>query len=589
MSDMTEHVQPTSPSALPPLLASHVNTDEHQNGTNTPSRPSARRLAGSQPTSALTATPPTEIASGAVPEARERIESPDTDASEATAGTEWAPQGTPNAHPKPLSKGSGFARTLLDWADSPFRLEQRDGRWWLVDESSIDRAAVREIRDALGDSVGNKARNAATETANTNSRAAVDADRANQIITDEINAWHQDRLGQGDEPLNEAQRAELHKAVHDAVFKLGPAQALIELPEVTNLIVRGADNVRLRLSDGRVVQCPPIADSNEELINDIRRWSTLGDTERRFGPADPHLDLTLPDGSRLSASAFFTAYPTVTIRVHQYVDIDTDDLVRVGLIDDGIQALLRAAIRAGKTIVVSGEPESGKTSTIRAILNELHPDTPIATIESEFELFMHDLPHRHREVWAAQEKIGGEGGAGEVKAGKAIYISLRDSVSIIVVGEVRSEEVIAMLEAMQISASSVTTIHASSARGTVDRIVSCAVQHGAVTETWAYSQIGHTVDLIMHIGVKNEEPIGGRKHRFVDEIFAPEFNGDSRIAGADLYERGPDGRAIPTGHIPPWIDDLRPYGYDPNYWLLERNSTWAPLPTLENQSREQSA
>ncbi len=162
--------------------------------------------------------------------------------------------------------------------------------------------------------------------------------------------------------------------------------------------------------------------------------------------------------------------------------------------------------------------------------------------------------------------------------------SLRQSVDVIVVGEVRSDEVVAMLQAMQGGKSSVSTIHASSAEDTVNRIVSCATTYTSASETWAYRQVGHSVDLIVHIGVTDETQIGGSRLRYVDEIYAPEYSQDSLISGAMLYQRGPDGRGVPTGEIPDWISDLQDT-FDHNHYLTSRRSAWPkPLPTLRGQA-----
>lgn len=563
---MTDTHASPDPAALPPLIAARPAAPSTAAPPRTAARPQARRLAG--PLHPTPGSPPAHAGTQArtgPDEPTTSAPNPRQDTSSSQPGR--AGRGGPASRPGPLSQPLTPTR---DWDQTSFRIIERHGRLHLLDDQPFDHRAVREIRAALGNSVDGQ-------------QASLEADAARERIDDEIDTWQQNRLAAGQPPLTGPERAQLHKAVHDALFKLGRAQALLELPDVQDLVIRGPHNVRLRFADGKVVQCPPVADTDEELIEDIRRWASTVKNERPFNRANPHLDLALTDGSRLSASAWFTAWPTVTIRRHPLLDIDTGDLLRVGAIDEGMQALLRAGIRAGKTIVVSGQPKAGKTTAIRAVLNELHPDVPIATIETDFELHLHRLPHRHREVWPAQELTGGEGGEGGITVSKAIPISLRDSVNIIVVGEVRSDEVIAMLDAMQIGTASVSTIHASDARGTIDRIVSCAVRFGGATESWAYRQIAHTVDLIVHLAVLDEEPIGGRKLRFVDEIYAPAYSGDALVSGEMLYQPGPDGRGVPTGQLPDWIEDLQPYGFDAGYYLRGRRSAWPePLPSIRN-------
>lgn len=513
-----------------------------------PDRPAARRLAGAGP------RPPVEPATALRPP---RV-GPETGG---------ADQDT-----------TDLGVVVDDLPGHPFKITRdRHGQFHLIGDVPYDASVVRRIRQHVWEQVEH-------------TTDITDRERLAEEIAVAVDDYQQQQLRAGKTPMTRWDREHLIHAVAAAVWGLGPVQAMLEIPGVTDLVVRGSHNVLLHLADGRILRCHPLADSDEDLISDIQQWAAA--TNRSFTPATPHLDLALPGRARLSASAWFTAYPTVTIRKHSLVDIDTADLVELGAIDHGIREFLTACIRAGKSIIVSGAPKAGKTTAIRAILNELPPEVPIATIETDFELYLHEMPHRHHEVWPAQEQPGGETTAtgersGEVRVQHALAYSLRDSVSIIVVGEVRADEVIAMLQAMQVGTVSVSTIHAKSAKGTIDRIVSCATMHGGASEAWAYSQIATFVDVIVHLDLIDERFLGGTMLRHVDEIYCPSFNpdADNKVGGVMVWERGPDRRAVPTGNTPDWLHDITLYGFDPTI-LRQRRSTWAtPLPTVQPRPR----
>ena len=145
------------------------------------------------------------------------------------------------------------------------------------------------------------------------------------------------------------------RAVMAALFGLGRLQPLVDDPAVENIEVDGHDSVWVSYADGHDQPGPPVADSDEELIEILQLLAACtGSAERTFSSAHPSLHLRLDDGSRLAAMAWTTPKPHVVIRRHRVRDVDLDDLVRLGTLDTALAAFLRAAIRAGKNTVVTG-------------------------------------------------------------------------------------------------------------------------------------------------------------------------------------------------------------------------------------------
>jgi len=442
------------------------------------------------------------------------------------------------------------------------------------DMADVDWDIVRDLRERMSDRISHTRMDASASRLerDTHGQIAWDAIRA------EFSAYQARRLAAGQPPLEHHAAVVLCNAVMDAQFGLGRLERYLHEDGLEDIIVRGCDNVHLVYGDGRIVPGPPAASSDAQLIADLQHYAqNAPEGQRPFSPAAPRLNLSIGKaGHRLSASAWFTARPTVTIRRQGYTHADLSDLERLGALDEGLRHFLTAAIEAGISIIVSGLPSAGKTTMIRALLNELEPTVGLATIETEYELALHNMPDKHAIVWPAQYKPGGEDGAGEVTLIHAIEESLRQSVDRIVVGEVRGQEIVAMFEAMQAGKGSVSTIHANSAMDTIERVVTVATKTPQLSTEFAYREVAAHINLIVHIDVLDERKIGGRKLRYIDEVIALFPAADSANHGigvTKLYERGPDGRAVPTGNTPAWIERLQLQGFDPS-WLTNGESHW---------------
>jgi len=133
----------------------------------------------------------------------------------------------------------------------------------------------------------------------------------------------------------------------------------------------------------------PVAESDEELITLIQRLAARESIqERRWDTAQPILDLTLRDGSRLHAVREVVRRPTVTIRLHRLLKLTLEDLVQSQVIDQRGAELLRAAIAGRQTVVISGATGAGKTTTALALASCIPPEVRIVTVEDTFELHL---------------------------------------------------------------------------------------------------------------------------------------------------------------------------------------------------------
>lgn len=397
-----------------------------------------------------------------------------------------------------------------------------------------------------------------------------------KIILEVLDAktTERDLSGQGGFTMN--QREELYHAIDVSLFELGRLQPLVEEDEVENIEIRGHDDVLLVYSDGRIVKGPPVADDNEELVEFLQFLAARsGGAERPFSPSEANLDLKLPGDHRLAASNWISPMPYVVIRRHRLVDVDLDDLVQKNMLDPGLASFLRAAVRAKKSIVVAGPQGAGKTTVVRALCNEIPPMESIGTIETEYELLLHELKDRHPRCFAFEARPGsGERSAdgrrlGEITLDEILKRMLRLNLSRIIVGEVRGLEVVPMFEAMQAGAGSLSTTHAYSARAAIQRLAGLALKGGSTKES-ALNEIAAHIDLIVQIRLDDTttdhdsggEGVVARRERYISEVISIDPGEDGLPAVTDVYLPGPDGRATPNILESGLADELRRYGFD---------------------------
>lgn len=356
------------------------------------------------------------------------------------------------------------------------------------------------------------------------------------------------------------------ESVHDEIFALGRLQPFVDDPEVENIDVNGCDQVWITYSDGRKEPGPPIADSDEELVGNVRRWAAYqGQTARDFSIARPRLHLSVGQRTRIAALMGVTPRPCLSIRRHGMLDADLDDLMATGTLDKGLRAFLAAAVRAHKDIVVTGGMGDGKTTFARALAAEIDPDERIATVEKEYELFLHLQTDRHRDVLALEAREGNTEGLGAVTMHQLIEDALRFNARRVIVGEVRGDELVPMLEAMNTGGSgSICTMHADSADQVFARMLILAGSGGlAISPEILFRTIGMAVDLVVHLGHELRHDVDGPSNRrYVAEVHEVLPPGDGLEPAVNrVYVPGPDGRAVPHT-VPQCMPELVAAGFD---------------------------
>lgn len=404
-------------------------------------------------------------------------------------------------------------------------------------------------------------------------------ERGRDIIQQVVQDHSHTMLDQGAPGLSDRARARLTRALFDAMFRLGRLQPLLDRQDVENIEITGYDHVVIEKTDGSCETVAPVAESDDDLISFLQFLAARDPhNEHTFTRSSYQLEMALPGRARLAAIGWVVPRPRVTIRLQRLKSVDLSMLRHSGTIDSVLEQFLTAAVQARRTIVVSGRGQgSGKTTLLRALCRAMEPWESVATIETDYELYLHEEPEHHHRVVPMQARRGaGEPTptgtrAGQVTTRALMHDALRHNIRRIIVGEVRGPEIVAMFEAMQAGNGSMSTVHADNARDVVERLAGMAAADATLSETYAYRQVAQSIDLIVYL---NRDTHSNR--RYVSQIIqCTRGEAGNPVAVTDIFVPGPDGRAIPM-NAPTFIDELEAHGFDRNL-LNYRSGTWEDL------------
>ncbi|MGO9078942.1 MAG: CpaF family protein [Streptosporangiaceae bacterium] len=395
------------------------------------------------------------------------------------------------------------------------------------------------------------------------------------LIREAVRGWAQRLVRAGAPVPSPADREALAQAVYDQRYGLGPLAGYLRDPQVENVDVNGCDQVWVTYATGERVTGPPVAASDEDLIALIRNWAARGgQTAREFSAAAPLVNVALAGGARITATMAVTPRPCVSLRRHGHLEVSLGRLVQLGTVDEVTAAFLAAAVRARCNIIVTGGVNAGKTTLLRALAGEIPPGERVATLESEYELFLHTMA-AHPDVIAFEAREPNSEGAGSIPLHDLVAHALRHNPQRIIVGEVRRSEIMPMLEAMNSGQEgSMCTLHANSPAEAFDRILILALRGGlALAERAIHILVGMAVDLIVHVRKRYD---GQRTVRYVSEILEVMPPGDTERPSANrlFLPTGPGGAAV-AAHTPSprTLHRLVAVGFDPA--LLDRQRAMA--------------
>ena len=312
-------------------------------------------------------------------------------------------------------------------------------------------------------------------------------------------------------PLTAADRDLLAKEVMDEVFGLGPLEPLLSDSSVSDILVNTHNLVYVERR-GKLHETGVVFRDAAHLMHIIDKIvSAVG---RRIDESSPMVDARLLDGSRVNIVIPPLAVdgPLMSIRRFGSTPLDADDLLRNGALTAQMLELLKAAVKARLNIVVVGGTGAGKTTLLNVLSGFISHDERIVTIEDSAEL---QIKQKH--VARLETRPPNVEGKGAVRQRELVINALRMRPDRIILGEIRGEEALDMLQAMNTGHDgSITTIHANSPRDGIARLETmCMMGSVALPEKAIRAQIVSAIHLVLQASRMSD---GSRRITHISEI-----------------------------------------------------------------------
>jgi len=358
--------------------------------------------------------------------------------------------------------------------------------------------------------------------------------------------------------LSRPERARLFEQIAAEILGLGPLQPLLEDETITEIMVNGAKNIYIERK-GKIHRVPVTFENNDHVLRIIDRIvAPLG---RRIDEASPYVDARLADGSRVNAviPPVSLVGPVLTIRKFARNPITLEQLVKFGTINEESLQFLKACVESRLNIVISGGTGSGKTTLLNILSQFIPGDERIVTIENAAELQL-----RQEHVVTLESRPPNIEQRGEITIRQLVINSLRMRPDRIIVGEIRDEAALDMLQAMNTGHDgSMTTLHSNGPRDTLSRLETMTLMAGMDLPSRAIrEQVASAIDLIVH---QERMRDGTRKIVHITEVSGME---GEVITMTDLFvfeQTGFDngqiiGHLRPTGLRPKFMDKIEASG-----------------------------
>jgi pilus assembly protein CpaF len=295
--------------------------------------------------------------------------------------------------------------------------------------------------------------------------------------------------------VNSSEMRQLVDDVQDELIGFGPLQDLIDDPTVDDIVVNGPHRVFVERR-GKLEQTAAVFVDDEHVLRIIRR--ILAPIGRRIDESTPMVDARLPDGSRVNAVIAPVALdgPCISIRKFRAKPLLVDELIRLGTLDQTSADFLQDAVAGRRSMIVVGGTGTGKTTVLNMLSRWISTSERVITVEDAAEL---RLEHPH--VVRMETRPPNLEGDGEITARDLVRNALRMRPDRIVLGEVRSDEVLDMLQAMNTGhEGSMTTLHANSPQDAIHRLELLAGFAGFAGDTAnLHRQIASAIDMLVQL------------------------------------------------------------------------------------------
>jgi pilus assembly protein CpaF len=382
--------------------------------------------------------------------------------------------------------------------------------------------------------------------------AQVNGTRARQAVSGLV----QEIMTETRVPLSASEKDRVLGDLLDEIFGLGPLEALLKDPKISDILVNGKDTVFVE--KGGILERVNVSFRDDAHLMQIidRIVSKVG---RRVDESSPMVDARLPDGSRVNAIIPPLALdgPAVSIRRFGTGPLNADALIRLKSASPEMVHVLAAAVRARISILISGGTGAGKTTFLNMLSQYIPSTERLVTIEDAAELQL-----AQTNLVRLETRPPNVEGLGAVRQRQLLINSLRMRPDRIIIGEVRGDEAFDMLQAMNTGhEGSMTTIHANTPRDALSRLESMVAMGGMnLPERTVRQQVASAITIVVQCSRLSD---GTRKVMSISEITGMDENVISMHEIFAFVRRGigPDGRVQgafrPTGIRPKFLERLR--------------------------------
>ncbi|MGH3472264.1 MAG: CpaF family protein [Nocardioidaceae bacterium] len=334
------------------------------------------------------------------------------------------------------------------------------------------------------------------------------------------------------------------------VAGFGPLQPYLDDPTVEEIWINQPQRVFVA-RDGRHELTTTML-STDEVSDLVERM--LKSSGRRVDMSVPFVDAMLPSGHRLHVvlDGITRGYSAINIRKFVVKASRLSDLVELGTLTARAAALLDACVVAGLNIVVAGGTQAGKTTLLTTLGSAIPGRERIVSVEEVFE-----LRFEHPDWVAMQTRQSGLEGTGEIKLRHLVKESLRMRPSRLVVGEVRAEECLDLLLALNSGLPGMATVHANSAREALVKLCTLPLLAGEnISAGFVVPTVAASVDIVVHIQMDVDD-----KRRVKEIVAVPGRVEGDVIETAALFSTS-DGRLRRAPGMPPRLERFAQCGID---------------------------
>ncbi|MEY4434239.1 MAG: hypothetical protein RIR16_279 [Actinomycetota bacterium] len=321
-----------------------------------------------------------------------------------------------------------------------------------------------------------------------------------------------------EQQLDAAFEEALFTAQDEASLESSVANALNTTGEIDDLVRDAAieeiwvnPNGRVFVSEGGRTRFSGrvLAQKKVELLAE----TLVRPSARRLDRLNPFVDCSLDDGSRVHIIGNGLTSHGYAINIRKFPDriLTLDDLVESSSVSKHSALVMRNLVASGKNLIISGGTNSGKTTLLCALLNELPKNTRLVSIEDTFEI-------RYRGVdWVQlQARSANAEGMGEITIRQLVKEALRMRPDRLVVGEVRAAEALDLLLALNSGIPGMGTIHSHSARGAIQKLCSLPLLAGAnISDAFVRPTVAESIHTVIHCGI---DAAGRRQIRQIAEL-----------------------------------------------------------------------